>query len=60
MARKKLAFVKYKHVTEGIGDDKTEDKNAVLLVFNRRLHPLEAMGIAHLISEDIKEGNKRG
>ena len=54
MGKRKLDLVEYYHggyalPAEGI----TGDKNCVTLVFNRKLHPLEVMGIAARIKEDL-------
>jgi hypothetical protein len=55
MGKRKLALVKYYHsqsTDDAIAANK--GKESVLLVFNRPLHPLEAMGVAHLVQEDLK------
>lgn len=54
MGRKKLKIEKYWHTDQC--DTTTEGgKNAILIKFNRPLHPLEAMGIVHLIERDMQE-----
>lgn len=55
MGRKKLKVVKYYHSSQ-CDEASPDEKNAILIQFNRRLHPLEAMGIVHLVKEDINDG----
>lgn len=54
MGRKKLKIEKYWHTDQC--DEGDQPKNAILIKFNRPLHPLEAMGIVHLIQEDMENG----
>jgi len=54
MSKRKLALVCYERREEDTSPEGTN--NAILMVFNRKLHPLEAMGIVHMVSENLKKG----
>lgn len=54
MAKRKLALLRYRRQAE---DGSLENRTCVLLVFNRDLHPLEAMGIFHLLEQSIKDSS---
>lgn len=51
MTRKKLKLEKALHPN---GPTMSVGKDCVVLVFNRPLHRLEAMGIMHMVEEDLK------
>ena len=52
MTQRKLKPLKYYHSKQP--DEMTGGAEVLTIVVNRPLHPLEAMGIFHLISEEMK------
>lgn len=54
MSHKNLKAVKYYHrqsSDNAIGEN--TGKESILILFNRPLHPLEAMGIFHMVQQEL-------
>ena len=58
MAKKRLRVICYDHKDRAVPSEGVEgNKNAITIVFNRTLHPLEAMGLFHMVKTDVEATN---